>query len=220
MGASSDTLVSESRLLAYVEALGRSLGHADRVTPFRSYCSSNTMLAGRFAAIRVRPAPSRLQPPGPATRGVAPDRVAPRGTGTHQILAVHLSTHHHPPGPRRSGQATLAHRARLSGPQTGAWPRPLRGTRMARLPPSRDAVHRSLWIPCRRARRFPPSDGFWLSSLKAPALPHDYRPRGAPIRPERHATTSMTTLARALARTLPRCPCCQRQINRSKRMTQ
>ena len=27
---------------------------------------------------------------------------------------------------------------------------------------------------------FPPSDGFWPPSLKAPALPDDYRPRGAP----------------------------------------
>ena len=49
-------------------------------------------------------------------------------------------------------------------------------------------------------------------------------PAALPIRPGRHVATPMTTLrttvARAPARTLPRCPCCQRQIEVSKPMTQ
>jgi len=51
----------------------------------------------------------------------------------------------------RSRQTALAHRARLSGAQAGAWVGALRGTRMARLPPSRHAVHRRLRLPDFRA---------------------------------------------------------------------
>ena len=40
-------------------------------------------------------------------------------------------------------------------------------------------------------------------------------PEGIPVRPERHNPSSITSVRRrltvALARSLPRCPCCQRQ---------
>lgn len=39
VGCSPARSGSKSRLGSYVEALSRSLGHADRATPFRSYCS-------------------------------------------------------------------------------------------------------------------------------------------------------------------------------------
>ena len=46
-----------------------------------------------------------------------------------------------------------------------------------------------------------------------PRLPDRPRPRGAPIRPERHVENSIATIRRrlivALARTLQRCPCCR-----------
>ena len=51
----------------------------------------------------------------------------------------------------RSRQAALAHRARLSGSQARGRARPLRRARLARLPPPRHAVHRSLRIPDLRA---------------------------------------------------------------------
>ena len=53
--------------------------------------------------------------------------------------------------PGRPDQAALAHRARLSGPQAGSRARAFRRARMARLPSSRHAVHRSLRIPDLRA---------------------------------------------------------------------
>jgi SRSO17 transposase len=53
--------------------------------------------------------------------------------------------------PGRSGQTALADRARLPGAETGAGPWALRGTRLARLPSSRHAVHRGLCLPDRRA---------------------------------------------------------------------
>jgi hypothetical protein len=54
--------------------------------------------------------------------------------------------------------------------------------------------------------------------FKTPLLSRGYRPRGSPIRPERHVSNSIATLsvaiAHALAQTLPRCPCCQRVMQR------
>src|SRR4051812_31368141 len=44
----------------------------------------------------------------------------------------------------------MAYRTRLPGPQAGTWARALRGPRLAWLPPSRHALHRSLWLPGRR----------------------------------------------------------------------
>ena len=49
--------------------------------------------------------------------------------------------------PGRSHQATLAHRARLSGAEAGGRPRAFRRARMAWLPPSRHTLHRGLRIP-------------------------------------------------------------------------
>ena len=62
---------------------------------------------------------------------------------------------------------------------------------------------------------FPPSARAWSSSFPAPALSEGHRPAAPPLRPERHVATSITTLrtriARSLARTIPRCPCCQKR---------
>src|SRR5271166_5354083 len=48
---------------------------------------------------------------------------------------------------RRHGQIALAHRARLRGTQKRTRPRPFRRAKLARLPSSRNPVHRRLWIP-------------------------------------------------------------------------
>ena len=58
---------------------------------------------------------------------------------------------------RRSGQAALAHRARLSGAQAGGRARSLRRARLAWLPSSRNAVHRGLRLPDRRTGDDSPS---------------------------------------------------------------
>ena len=59
MGSSSGTLGSESRLIAYVEALTRSLGHADRAAPFRSYCTGLLLPGARKS---VEPMAARVEP--------------------------------------------------------------------------------------------------------------------------------------------------------------
>jgi hypothetical protein len=41
----------------------------------------------------------------------------------------------------------LAHRTRLRGTEKRTRPCTFRGTRLARLPPSRNALHRRLWFP-------------------------------------------------------------------------
>src|SRR6516164_2093013 len=78
---------------------------------------------------------------------MAADRVA-RGRGrADQVLALDLAEKHHLPRSGRRRQIALAGRARLSGTQAGGRARTLRGTRLARLSPSRHPVHRGIWIP-------------------------------------------------------------------------
>lgn len=53
------TIGIESRFEAYVEALSRSLGHADRAPPFRSYCAGLILPGERKS---VEPMASRIEP--------------------------------------------------------------------------------------------------------------------------------------------------------------
>ena len=69
--------------------------------------------------------------------GDAADRMAARRGGAHQILALDPAQGHLLPQARRHRQDALARRARLPGPQAGDRARALRGTRMDRLPSSR-----------------------------------------------------------------------------------
>lgn len=59
MGSSADTRGIESRLGAYVEALTRLLGHADRATPFRAYCTGLLLPGARKS---VEPMAARIEP--------------------------------------------------------------------------------------------------------------------------------------------------------------
>ena len=59
MGSSTGTLGSESRLVAYVEALTRALGHADRAAPLRSYCTGLLLPGARKS---VEPMAARVEP--------------------------------------------------------------------------------------------------------------------------------------------------------------
>src|SRR5690242_6539850 len=92
-----------------------------------------------------------------ARGGVAPGRVARGREGAHQVLALDPARDGRDRGAGRHGEAALAGRARLRGAEAGARARPLRGPRLARLPPPRQLVHRRLRVPGGRALPlFPP----------------------------------------------------------------
>lgn len=59
MGLESVSRGSESRFTAYVEALSRTLGHADRAAPFRSYCAGLLLPGARKS---VEPMAARVEP--------------------------------------------------------------------------------------------------------------------------------------------------------------
>ncbi len=71
MGLESDRGGSESRFSSYVEALTASLGHADRVGPFRSYCTGLLLPGPRKS---VEPIAARMEP--------------------RRVQAAHQSLHH------------------------------------------------------------------------------------------------------------------------------
>ena len=85
MDLSSDTDDGEARFAAYVATLGKSLGHADRVAPFRSYCTGLLLPGDRKS---VEPMAAR----------VAPGRVR----------AAHQSLHHFVAKAEWSDEAVLA----------------------------------------------------------------------------------------------------------------
>src|ERR1700716_2665544 len=94
---------------------------------------------------------SRLLAGRAAWRGMAADRMARGRRRTRQILAGHRPAGYPVRPIGRSGQAALAHRARLPRAETGTRSCTLRGAGLARLSPSRHAVHRGLCLPDRRA---------------------------------------------------------------------
>src|SRR5690349_6455143 len=108
-------------------------------------------LSLRFAAVRVRPAHRAL------AGGVAADRVAGGGRRTRQVLVLQPAQAQLAQAPGQARQGALVDRARLPGPQAGAWPWPLRGPQLARFPPSCQPLHRSLRLSHRRPLPFPPS---------------------------------------------------------------
>jgi hypothetical protein len=72
------------------------------------------------------------------------------------------------------------------------------------------------WSP--RGRRFSPQDHVAPGASRNLPFPTVIDPAAPPIRPQRHVPNSITTihrrLALAIARTLPRCPCCARNFAR------
>ena len=67
-------------------------------------------------------------------------------------------------------------------------------------------------------KQFPPQDHATPLSSKNIPFPQAIDPADPPIRPERHVPNSITSIriaiARAISRTLPRCPCCQQTYGR------
>ncbi len=144
---------------------------------------------------------------------MVPDRMARRRSRADKILAIHLARQHQQRCSGEHRQTALAHRTRLPGPQAGTRPWPLRGARLARLSSSRHTVHRRLRIPDLRAADFPLRATQRASRQRNIPFPQVIDPAAPPIRPERHVPNSITSvriaIARAISRTLPRCPCCQ-----------
>ena len=75
------------------------------------------------------------------------------------------------------------------------------------------------WSPS--GRRFPPQDRLPPRASRNLPFPTVTDPEVPPIRPERHIPNSIATvhrrLAVAIARTLPRCPCCASKFTRNVR---
>src|SRR3954463_12017605 len=132
---------------------------------------------------------------------MAADRVARGRAGADAVLAVDPARGDRLRRSGRLGSAALAHRAGLPGSQAGSRARALRGPRLARLPPSRHAVHRGLWLSDRRAGEiFPPQAQVAPGVSKRLAFPRVTDPAGPPIRPERHVPNSTaTTFSDAIA---------------------
>ena len=82
--------------------------------------------------------------------------VAEGRDGARQVLALQPAAPHRAQGPGPHRQGAMADRARLPGAQAGDRARALRGPRLARLPPPRQPLHRSLRLPGGRALPFSP----------------------------------------------------------------
>ena len=85
MGLGSKSRGSESRFVAYVEAITSVLGHADRAAPFRSYCAGLLLPGDRKS---VEPMAARVQP--------------------GRVQAAHQSLHHFVAKADWSDEAVLA----------------------------------------------------------------------------------------------------------------
>jgi SRSO17 transposase len=85
VGLESNAGGSESRFIAYVEAITAVLGHADRASPFRSYCAGLLLPGDRKS---VEPMAARMQPA--------------------RVQAVHQSLHHFVAKSEWSDDAVLA----------------------------------------------------------------------------------------------------------------
>ena len=128
-------------------------------------------LSSRFARVRVRVGHRHVGPEGRAEEWL----LIEWPEGEDEPTKYWLSTLPENIAFRRlvdTRQTALAHRARLSGAQAGGRARPFRRARMARLPPSRHAVHRGLRVPDLRE-----GDNSPLGTSFRPAVPATCRSR-------------------------------------------
>src|SRR5262244_2041413 len=94
---------------------------------------------------------------------------------------------------------------------------------MARLPPSRHTLHcRPRFLDRRAGRPSPPQDHLLLHRSRDLPFPTVTDAEAPPVRPERHIPNWIATMRRrlivALAKTLPRCPCCTAPIRKTLRI--
>ncbi len=154
---------------------------------------TNTELASRFAAVRLRPASRdfNLTEPHPEEWLLIewPEDEAEPTKYWLSNLGPGTSTRR----PCRAGQTPLADRAGLPGAQAGAWTGPLRRPRMAGISSSRQPLHRRLWIP-----RQPSGDDSPLSSIPSPGPPSRWPSPGLPTPRLRQSDQSGTCRPRSL----------------------
>src|SRR6266436_1074361 len=99
---------------------------------------------------------------------MAPPRVAPPGSRTDQVLALHPARKHEASRSGAIGQTSLDRRARLPGTEARTRTGPLRRTRLARVSPSRDSLYCGLWLPGSRTEPFFPLRSRRSSGLTRP----------------------------------------------------
>jgi hypothetical protein len=174
MDLSWDDAARAGRLEDHIEGLAGALGHKDRDAPFRHYCAG-LLLPGERKS--VEPMAVRLSP-GSVCAG-------------HQPLL-------HFVGQSPWSAAAVPRPARQAGqlPGGGSRARPLRGPRLARLPPPRGALRRGLRIPPQGADRDSP-----LRTVQPPPpsrsclirrLPTPRRRRSDPSGTSRHPSPRCT----------------------------
>ena len=131
----------------------------------------------RFAAYLNRLAHAAGRSERAASAGVAADRVAEGTSRAHPVLVVHLAGGWEARRTGAVGQASLDHRTGLPGAEARTGTGALRRTRLARIPPSRHALHRGLWVPGVREEPF-----FPLGATRSTGLTrsHDSSPLAAP----------------------------------------
>ncbi len=215
--AVSDRAAAEQRISVKELALGLPK-HAWRTITWRE--GSNKRLRSRFARVQVRTAPIRR-----AAERTEETLLIEWPDGEAEPTKYWLSTLDKKISFRRLVDiAKMRWRIERDyrGAEAGNWARALRGTRMARFPSSRHAVHRSLWIPDLRTGDDPPlTTSFLQGESRNLPFPVVTDPAAPPIRPQRRVPNSIATMHRrlivAIARTLPRCPCCARSFTRNAR---
>jgi len=133
---------------------------------------TKTPLESRFAAVRVRPAHRDT------LRSTARDEEWlliewPTGEAAPtEVLAFKSADVNDARRACEVRSISLAHRTRLPGIKRRTGPGSLRRSKLARLSPPCDAVHRSVRIPDRRTRRFFPQ---WNSPRSLAAISHTHR---------------------------------------------
>lgn len=132
-----------------------------------------------------------------------------------QVLALHSRRRRFARNARQHRQATLAYRARLSGPQAGTRARPLRGGAAG----AASIIMQAFALPLTdssspKGRRFPPQRRSKPKTARNLTFPKVTDSADPPIRPERHTPNSIATVRRhltvALSPNLQRFPCCTR----------
>src|SRR5216684_3100474 len=151
---------------------------------------------------------------------MAADRVAQRRTGADQILALDLARRHRLSTPGRTRQTTLADRARKSSSKRlGSGISKAADGEAFIITPRCASPPTDSWSP--RGRRFPPQALVPPGRSRHLPFPTVTDPEAPPLRTQRHVPNSIATMRQrlivALAKTLPRCPCCAAPMQRNLR---
>lgn len=136
---------------------GKAVPRPARENPSSAFVKSPGGKASPVPCARVSPACGCAP-----RRGVAAHRVAQGRGRADPLLALDVAAGQHPQATRRHHPGALEDRARLSGAQKRAWPRPFRGPWLERVSSSCEPVHRRLWVSdtgaAERSRKKTPLD--------------------------------------------------------------